>query len=107
VIRSNPVEKFPVEEMEREMRVRCKSLTFTHEELEDLADRRYGSRDLFGLMTIYAERFMPASLAIFRVGACRIFCDVIPRRRRGNRFAVFDHACDVQPQGFGRGSPAS
>jgi hypothetical protein len=52
VIRSNPVEKFPIEEMEREMRVRGKSLTFTNEELEDLADRRYGSRDLFGLMTL-------------------------------------------------------
>ncbi len=29
-----------------------KSLAFTDEEIEDLADRRYGSRDLFGLLTL-------------------------------------------------------
>lgn len=34
------------------MRVRGKSLTFTEEEIEDLADRKYGSRDLFGLLTL-------------------------------------------------------
>ena len=29
-----------------------KSLAFTDEEIQDLADRRYGSRDLFGLLTL-------------------------------------------------------
>ncbi len=44
--------KFPDESLEREMRVRGKSLTFTNEEVEELADMRYGSRDLFGLLTL-------------------------------------------------------
>jgi hypothetical protein len=44
--------KFPDESLEREMRVRGKSLTFTQEELEELADMKYGSRDLFGLLTL-------------------------------------------------------
>jgi len=52
VIRGDASGRFPVQEMEREMRVRGKSLTFTDEEIEDLVDRRYGSRDLFGLMTL-------------------------------------------------------
>ena len=34
------------------MRVRGKNLAFTKEEIEDLADRKYGSRDLFGLLTL-------------------------------------------------------
>ena len=52
VIRSDNTGKFPLDEMEREMRVRGKSLAFTDEEIEDLADRKYGSRDLFGLLTL-------------------------------------------------------
>lgn len=44
--------KFPDESLEREMRVRGKSLTFTSEEVEELADMKYGSRDLFGLLTL-------------------------------------------------------
>lgn len=52
VIRSDDSGKFPVDAMEHEMRVRGKSLTFTDEEVQDLADRRYGSRDLFGLLTL-------------------------------------------------------
>jgi hypothetical protein len=44
--------KFPDESFEREMRVRGKSLTFTQEEVEELADMKYGSRDLFGLLTL-------------------------------------------------------
>jgi hypothetical protein len=44
--------KFPDEALEREMRVRGKSLTFTNEEVEELADMKYGSRDLFGLLTL-------------------------------------------------------
>jgi hypothetical protein len=44
--------KFPHESLEREMRVRGKSLTFTNEEVEELADIKYGSRDLFGLLTL-------------------------------------------------------
>jgi hypothetical protein len=44
--------KFPDESLEREMRVRGKSLTFTNEEVEELADMKYGSRDLFGLLTL-------------------------------------------------------
>ena len=52
VIRGDNSGKFPAIEMEREMRGRAKSLAFTDEEVEDLADRRYGSRDLFGLLTL-------------------------------------------------------
>jgi hypothetical protein len=52
VIRNDVDGKFPLEAMEREMRVRGKSLAFTDEEIEDLADRKYGSRDLFGLLTL-------------------------------------------------------
>jgi hypothetical protein len=44
--------KFPVEAFDREMRVRGKSLTFTDEEIEELADMKYGSHDLFGLLTL-------------------------------------------------------
>jgi len=44
--------KFPVEKLESEMNVRGKNLSFTQEEIEDLADRKYGSRDLFGLLTL-------------------------------------------------------
>jgi hypothetical protein len=44
--------KFPDEALEREMRVRGKSLTFTQEEVEELADMKYGSHDLFGLLTL-------------------------------------------------------
>jgi hypothetical protein len=45
-------EHFPIDGLEREMRVRGKSLIFTQEEVEDLVDMRYGSRDLFGLLTM-------------------------------------------------------
>ncbi len=44
--------KFPDESLEREMRARGKSLTFTQEEVEELADMKYGARDLFGLLTL-------------------------------------------------------
>ena len=43
---------FPDEVLEREMRTRGKSLAFSPEEIEELADMRYGSRDLFGLLTL-------------------------------------------------------
>ena len=43
---------FPDELIEREMRIRGKSLTFSPEEVEELADMKYGSRDLFGLLTL-------------------------------------------------------
>lgn len=52
VIRKDPTGKFPVDELEREMRVRGKNLAFTPEELEELADMKYGSRNLFGLLTL-------------------------------------------------------
>ncbi len=52
VIRSDDSGEFPVEAIERDMRGRGKSLAFTDEEIQDLADRRYGSRDLFGLLTL-------------------------------------------------------
>lgn len=52
VIRNDKTGKFPLDDMEREMRVRGKSLAFTDEEIEDLADKKYGSRDLFGLLTL-------------------------------------------------------
>jgi len=44
--------KFPDESLEREMRTRGKSLTFTQDEVEQIADMKYGSRDLFGLLTL-------------------------------------------------------
>jgi hypothetical protein len=34
------------------MRTRGKSLTFTQDEVEQIADMKYGSRDLFGLLTL-------------------------------------------------------
>ena len=52
IIRNDQTGKFPLDEIEREMRVRGKSLSFNREEVEDLADRKYGARDLFGLMTL-------------------------------------------------------
>lgn len=52
VIRTDGATKFPVEAMERVLRTRGKSLSFTAEEIEDLADMRYGERDLFGLLTL-------------------------------------------------------
>lgn len=52
VIRSDDAGTFPVEGIEHEMRSRGKSLAFTDEEIEDLADSRYGSRNLFGLLTL-------------------------------------------------------
>jgi Protein of unknown function DUF262 len=52
VLRNEAKGTFPVESLERVMRVRGKSLTFTLEEIEELADTKYGSRDLFGLLTL-------------------------------------------------------
>lgn len=52
VIRVDGVDKFPYDAIEREMRVRAKGLTFGDEELQELVDVKYGSRDLFGLMTL-------------------------------------------------------
>lgn len=44
--------EFPREALDHEMRTRGKSLAFTEEEIEELLDTRYGSRDLFGLLTL-------------------------------------------------------
>jgi hypothetical protein len=44
--------RFPMDKLERAMSLKGKSLSFTKEEVEDLADRKYGSRDLFGLLTL-------------------------------------------------------
>ena len=52
VLRNDTAGKFPMEDFEREMRIRGKSLVFTQEEVEELADTKYGSRNLFGLMTL-------------------------------------------------------
>jgi hypothetical protein len=52
VLRDDSSNKFPDEALERAMRVRGKSLTFTAEEIQELADTRYGARDLFGLLTL-------------------------------------------------------
>jgi hypothetical protein len=52
VIRADLSGGFPVAALERELRGRGKSLTFTAEEVEDLADMHYGSGDLFGLPTL-------------------------------------------------------
>jgi len=52
IIKSDHGSGFPVQKMESELNTRGKSLAFTAEEIEDLADRKYGSRDLFGLMTL-------------------------------------------------------
>jgi hypothetical protein len=48
----NSNEQFPHEALERQMRTSGKSLVFTHEEIEELADMRYPSRNLFGLLTM-------------------------------------------------------
>jgi hypothetical protein len=45
-------DEFPDEAVEHEMSKRGKSLVFTEEEIEELLDTRYGSRDLFGLLTL-------------------------------------------------------
>ena len=52
VIRGDDGGAFPVDGIEREMLRRGRNLAFTDEEVEDLADMRYGSRDLFGLLTL-------------------------------------------------------
>jgi hypothetical protein len=52
VLRKNDSGGFPVEALEREMRARGKTLEFTEEEIEDLADTEYGKRDLLGLMIL-------------------------------------------------------
>lgn len=52
IIRRDESGAFPVEALEREMRARGKSLVFTEEEIQNLTDMRYGSRDLFGLLTL-------------------------------------------------------
>jgi hypothetical protein len=52
VIRDDSSNSFPEEALERAMRVRGKSLSFTDEEIEELADMKYGSRDLFGLLSL-------------------------------------------------------
>jgi hypothetical protein len=48
----NSSEQFPHEALERQMRASGKSLVFTDEEIEELADMRYPSRNLFGLLTM-------------------------------------------------------
>lgn len=48
----NSSEQFPHEALERQMRAGGKSLVFTDEEIEELADMRYPSRNLFGLLTM-------------------------------------------------------
>jgi hypothetical protein len=52
VIREEASADFPSEAIEREMRTRGKNLSFSDEEIEELADTKYGNRDLFGLMTL-------------------------------------------------------
>jgi hypothetical protein len=52
VSRDDATSRFPDEALERAMRVRGKTLTFTDEEIQELADMKYGSRDLFGLLTL-------------------------------------------------------
>lgn len=52
VLREDACGKFPDEALERAMRARGKSLTFTDEEIQELADMKYGARDLFGLLTL-------------------------------------------------------
>ncbi|MCZ7641502.1 MAG: hypothetical protein M5U33_00475 [Pseudorhodoplanes sp.] len=52
VLREDASGKFPDEALERAMRARGKSLTFTDEEIQELADMKYGARDLFGLLTL-------------------------------------------------------
>ncbi|RWP57276.1 DUF262 domain-containing protein [Mesorhizobium sp.] len=44
--------RFPVTELEAEMRARGKSLVFADEEIDALVEVKYGNRELFGLMTI-------------------------------------------------------
>lgn len=52
VIKDHSSDGFPVESLEKKMRSRGKTLVFTEEEIEELVDKKYGSRELFGLMTL-------------------------------------------------------
>jgi len=52
VIRSSEPTAFPVEALEREMRIRGKTLEFTDEEIRELVDTEYGNRSLLGLMIL-------------------------------------------------------
>jgi hypothetical protein len=52
VLREESSEQFPDEALEKVMRARGKSLTFTDEEMQELVDMKYGARDLFGLLTL-------------------------------------------------------
>lgn len=51
-IRNTSNGTFPASELERSMRTRGKTLTFTDEEVADLVDLKYGSSELFGLLTL-------------------------------------------------------
>jgi hypothetical protein len=52
VLREHECPRFPAELLEREMRARGKTLEFTPQEIEDLADMRCGQRDLEPLMIL-------------------------------------------------------
>lgn len=52
VVREHGSERFPVAEIQAEMARRGRSLRFVEEEIEDLADIRYGDRRLFPLLAL-------------------------------------------------------
>jgi len=52
VIREHGREKFPARKMREEMARRGKSLAFEQEEVEDLADMKYGDKRLFALLSL-------------------------------------------------------
>ncbi|MCY4110135.1 MAG: DUF262 domain-containing protein, partial [Chloroflexi bacterium] len=52
VLRKADSRRFPAEEMRRVMALRGKSLDFSPEEVEDLADIRYGDSRLYALLTL-------------------------------------------------------
>lgn len=52
VIREHGREKFPAQKMREEMARRGKSLAFEQEEVEELADMKYGDKRLFALLSL-------------------------------------------------------
>ena len=52
VLRNADGKQFPADEMRRVMALRGKSLDFSPEEVEDLADIRYGDSQLYALLTL-------------------------------------------------------
>ena len=57
VIRDSDGSEFPAAELRRVMTQRGRTLTFVEEEIEDLADMRFGDRRMFALLTMLFPHF--------------------------------------------------